>query len=72
MAKPRNNSGTQPRERARQQKQAIKELKRMMTRQKKTFARTPAPLAHSYSVEPIFADEIVGGKDLHMHPSMKN
>ncbi len=55
MPKPRNNSGTQPRERARQQKQAVKELKRMMTRQKKTFARTPAPLTHSYNAEPIAA-----------------
>jgi len=72
MGKPRNNSGTQPRERARQQKQAGKELKRMMTRQKKTYAGTSAPSAHPYGAEPIFADEIVGGKDLHMHSPMKS
>lgn len=53
MAKPGNNSGTQPRERASKQEQAVRELKRMLTRQKKTFARTPAPLAHSYSAVPI-------------------
>jgi len=71
MGRPLNLSGTQAKEKARQQKQAGKELKRMMTRQKKTYAKTSAPDAHSDIAQPISAGEIFESKNLPIHPSME-
>ena len=63
MGKPMNNSGTQAKERARQQKQADKELKRMLTRRKKTYAKTSAPNAPSDIAESILAGPIAQSAD---------
>jgi len=59
MGKPINGSGTQAKERARQQKQRDKELKRMLTRQKKTFAKMPAPNAHLDNTESLLAGPVI-------------
>lgn len=71
MGRPLNLSGTQAKERARQQKQAGKELKRMITRQKKTYAKTPAPNVHSDTAEPGLAEEIFESKNIPIHSSME-
>lgn len=58
-----NSSGTQAKERARQQKQADKELKRMLTRRKKTYAKTSAPNVPSDIIESISAGPIIQSAD---------
>lgn len=63
MGKPMNNSPTQAKERARQQKQADKELKRMLTRRKKAYAKTPAPQAPSDMAQSIAAGPIAQSAD---------
>jgi hypothetical protein len=63
MGKPMNSSGTQAKERARQQKQADKELKRMLTRRKKTYAKTSAPNVPSDIIESISAGPIIQSAD---------
>jgi len=63
MGKPMNSSGTQAKERARQQKQKDKELKRMLTRQKKTFAKMPAPNAQLDNAEPLLAGSVIQSTD---------
>jgi hypothetical protein len=63
MGRPLNLSGTQAKERARQQKQADKELKRMITRQKKTYAKTSDPNVNSDTGEPGLAGSIVQNAD---------
>jgi hypothetical protein len=63
MGKPMNSSGTQAKERARQQQQADKELKRMLTRRKKTYAKTSAPHASSDIIESISAGPIIQSAD---------
>jgi len=63
MGKPMNSSGTQAKERARQQKQKDKELKRMLTRQKKTFAKMPAPNAQLDNAEPLLAGSFIQSTD---------
>ncbi|MBP1710907.1 MAG: hypothetical protein H6Q49_1109 [Deltaproteobacteria bacterium] len=63
MGKPMNGSGTQAKERARQQKQRDKELKRMLTRQKKTFAKMPAPNARLDNTETLLAGAVIQSAD---------
>lgn len=63
MGSPMNNSGTQAKERARQQKQADKELKRMLTRRRKAYAKTPAPPALSDIAQSIAAGPIAQSAD---------
>jgi hypothetical protein len=63
MGKPMNNSGTQVKERARQQKQAGKELKRLLTRQKKAYIKPSAPDADLAGAEPILTGPIVQSAD---------
>jgi hypothetical protein len=63
MGKPMNGSGTQAKERATQQKQRDKELKRMLTRQKKAFAKTPAPNAHLDKAEPLLTGPVIQSAD---------
>ena len=63
MGRTMNNSPTQAKERARQQKQADKELKRMLTRRKKTYAKTSAPHASSDIIESISAGPIIQSAD---------
>jgi|GEM_PF-2494081 hypothetical protein len=63
MGRPLNLSGTQAKEKARQQKQAGKELKRMMTRQKKTYAKTSSPDVHPGTAEPALTGSIVQNAD---------
>ena len=72
MGKPINSSGTQAKERARQQKQSDKELKRMLTRQKTAYVKTCPPNIHTDITEPILTAEIFESKDLPIHLSARS
>ncbi|PKN19611.1 MAG: hypothetical protein CVU71_04355 [Deltaproteobacteria bacterium HGW-Deltaproteobacteria-6] len=63
MGRPLNLSGTQAKEKARQQKQAGKELKRRMTRQKKIHAGMPVSKAHPDTAEPILTGSTAQSAD---------
>ena len=64
MGKLMSNFGTQVKERARQQKQTDKALKRLLARRQKAHTKTSAPGTDSETAEPIFTDNIVE-KPLH-------
>ena len=53
MGKAMNVYATQAKEKARQQRQTNKALKRMLTRQKMTYAKTSAPNTQTDGTEPV-------------------
>ena len=63
MGKPMNNCATQAKERARQQKQTDKATKRMLSRQKKTHAKTAAPNTESNPAKTVSAGRVAENAD---------
>jgi hypothetical protein len=72
MGKSGFSSGTQVKERARQQKQIDKASKRMLARQKKAFVKTSPPVADSETSDSITAHDIVENIDSPARPSTKS
>jgi hypothetical protein len=68
MGKPMYNCGTQVKEKARQQKQIDKALKRILARQKKAYIKMSPPNADLDMAGPILAEDIVRSMDLPIRP----